>query len=279
MLKAVREAKTYTSWTNQNKEYESGLVSFVRSLLIPQGGESTAFLSDVQNLVARIARPGFWNSLSRTLIHFTAPGTPDLYQGDELWNFALVDPDNRRPVDYAHRQQLLDEVIMGIEAPEESRRRFIRGLIDSAEDGRIKLHVVRCSLAARREFPHLFACGKYLPLQASGPAEDLLFAFARIGDSIDEPTGESVTDVRSLNAQSAIVVVPRLTLGANPAPSAAPIGEEVWSSTTICLPDELRNREWTCAITRERVHADSDGSLAVSEVLRSFPAALLVTNN
>ena len=125
-LKAAREAKTCTSWTNRNRPYEEALVSFVRSVFLSDGDGGSPFLSDVQQFVARIARPGFWNSLSRCLIQFTAPGTPDLYQGDELWNFALVDPDNRRPVDFERRQLLLDEVITGIEAPAESRRRLCR---------------------------------------------------------------------------------------------------------------------------------------------------------
>ena len=95
-------------------------------------------------------------------IQFTAPGTPDLYQGDELWNFALVDPDNRRPVDYEKRKQLLDEVIMGVEGDDESRRDFLRNLVESPEDGRIKLHVIRGSLAARRNHPRL-VCSRPVP--------------------------------------------------------------------------------------------------------------------
>ena len=121
LIKAAREAKTYTSWINEDREYEDALVAFVRSLFLAADNRGSSFLAEVQRLAARVARPGFWNSLSRTLIQFTAPGTPDIYQGDELWNFALVDPDNRRGVDYHRRRQLLDEQAVGLFAADRRR--------------------------------------------------------------------------------------------------------------------------------------------------------------
>ncbi len=271
MLKAAREAKTHTSWTSQNLAYEDALVAFVRSLFL-SADSGSPFLSDVQHLVARIARPGFWNSLSRTLIQFTAPGTPDLYQGDELWNFALVDPDNRRPVDYESRKQLLNEVITGCEGPDEPRREFLRSLVENPEDGRIKLHVIRCALAARRDHPQLFAASRYLALQAGGPARDHVLAFARSAEasSTPSPGGDS-------SAEAAVGVVPRLTATLVAHPADAPLGEAVWSGTEIQLPELLQNRRWTCALTREPLDADAGRSLAVGRILRSFPVALLVS--
>jgi (1->4)-alpha-D-glucan 1-alpha-D-glucosylmutase len=266
MLKAVREAKTRTSWTNNNGQYENAVLSFVRSSLLHEGDSGTLFLSDVQNLVARIARPGFWNSLARTLIQFTAPGTPDLYQGDELWNFALVDPDNRSPVDYEKRKQLLDEVITGIEAADESRRDFLRNLVEWPEDGRIKLHVIRSALAARANHPRLFAAGQYLPLASDGPASDHVVAFARV------PSADN-----DLGNQAAIVIVPRLTATLMSAAATAPIGDAVWSDTVIHLPEKLQDRSWTSLLTRERLPANTDRSLAVARALGSFPVALLVS--
>lgn len=270
MLKAVREAKTHTSWTSPNGEYEAALVTFVRSLFLSAGSGASPFLSDVQKLVARIARPGFWNGLSRTLIQFTAPGTPDIYQGDELWNFALVDPDNRRGVDYRHRRQLLDEVITGIEAPEEPRRAFLQELVETPEDGRIKLHVIRCALAARRDAPRLFAAGRYIPLESSGPAQDHIWAFARV---IDASSGTSPSSGSGVEA--AIVVVPRLTATLATSPTVAPIGESVWSDTELQLPEQLQNLRWTCVMTREHPVSAAHRSLAVGQTLRSFPVALL----
>ena len=275
MLKAVREAKTHTSWTKKNQAYEDAVVSFVRGVLAPAGNDDTAFLSDVQNLVSRIARPGFWNSLSRTLLQFTSPGTPDLYQGDELWDFALVDPDNRRPVDFDTRRRLLDEVITGIEAADASRRDFVRGLLDAPEDGRIKLHLVHRALAARRDRPHLFGTGGYLPLAVNGPAKRHIVAFARAADKCLKPfTSPARTDEPD---DCAIVAVPRLTTDLVGESAAAPIGEAVWSDTVIRLPEPWRDREFTCMLTREKIHPTSDGSLLARQVFRSFPAALLIS--
>jgi len=265
MLKAVREAKIRTSWTNNNQQYEDAVLAFVRSSLLHDGNSGTPLLSDVQNLVARISRPGFWNSLSRTLIQFTAPGTPDLYQGDELWNFTLVDPDNRRPVDYEKRKQLLDEVIVGIEGSGKSRRVFLRSLVEGPEDGRIKLLVIRGSLSARSGHPRLFTASQYLPLTTDGSAGDSLLAFARAPFPDDGP-GDG----------AAIVVVPRLTATLVSA-ADAPVGEEVWSDTVIHLPERLRNRSWTCALTREHLPTTSGRSVSVGQVLRLLPVALLVS--
>ncbi len=255
------------------------MLSFVRKLLRDDGNGTVPFLSDVQSLVSRIARPGFWNSLSRTLIQFTAPGTPDLYQGDELWNFALVDPDNRRPVDYDLRQKLLDEVITAIEGPPASRQDFIRDLVRSSEDGRIKLYVIHRALAARREHPELFTAGHYLPLTAGGAAKDHILAFARMESSLASSAAAASSATTGRAGYAAIIVAPRLTTTLFSAPSNAPVGDTVWSDTGIQLPDQLKDRTWKCAFTGEQVHSPADGSLPVSKVLPSFPAALLVSES
>ncbi len=267
MLKAVREAKTRTSWTHQNREYEDALVSFLRGLFHLDYQGNNPFLAEVQELAARIARPGFWNSLARTLIQFTSPGTPDLYQGDELWNFALVDPDNRRPVDYETRQRLLDDVIMHIEAPEESRRAFLKDLVKSPEDGRIKLHLIHTVLATRHNHPHLFSCGQYLPLAAEGAASEHVFAFARLGRIAPEC---EVPD------EAAILVAPRLPAALIADPALAPVGDDVWTDTALRLPDPLRQRTWRCAFTSETFTSGTEGNLKVAQALSYFPAALLI---
>src|SRR5581483_11596637 len=105
MLKAAREAKTRTTWTDPDPDYEGALANFIAQILEPH--DDAPFLSDVARLVSRIAPAGAWNALGRIAVHLTAPGTPDIYQGDELWNFALVDPDNRRQVDFGARAQAL----------------------------------------------------------------------------------------------------------------------------------------------------------------------------
>ncbi len=266
-MKAVREAKTRTSWTNQNQDYEEALVSFLRGLFhLDHQGQST-FLTEVQALVAQIARPGFWNSLSRTLVQFTAPGTPDLYQGDELWNFAMVDPDNRRPVDYEARQKLLDDVIRHVEEPDESRRAFLESLVQSPEDGRIKLHVIHAALAVRHSCPHLFAGGQYVPLLAEGAAKQHLIAFARLGRISAE--GEAPD-------AAAVIIVPRLTTSLTSRSAAAPVGEAVWSDTILRLPEPLRNRVWKCALTGASLPPADEGVLRAAQALEFFPAGLLI---
>ncbi len=263
MMKAVREAKTHTSWTDTNQEYEDAVLSFVRSLLLLDGSSGTPFLSDVQKLVNRIARPGFWNSLSRTLIQFTAPGSPDLYQGDELWNYALVDPDNRRPVDYELRRNMLDEIITGMEGTEGARCDFLQNIVSSPEDGRIKLHVIRGALAARGNHPQLFGNGQYLPLATSGSTAHHLIAFARL------PSNNDTSD-----RKAAVIVVPRLTATLVSA-TDIPLGPKVWDDACIPLPETLQDRTWCSVFTRQQIR--SGESLAVANVLESYPVALLIS--
>jgi (1->4)-alpha-D-glucan 1-alpha-D-glucosylmutase len=270
MLKAAREAKAYTSWTNIDTEYENALIDFVRGILAPRNngnaGSANAFLADIQRLVARIARPGFWNSLSRTLIQFTSPGTPDLYQGDELWNFALVDPDNRRPVDYASRQALLQSVVSGVEAEATARAEFVREMVASPEDGRVKLHLIRSALVARRELPEVFAQGTYEPLEVTGARRDQVFAFARHAPQSANAEGREAT---------ALIVVPRYTAALSADSAAAPVGD-VWGDTAIVLPEALRNRPWRSMLIGEKLSASDIDSLIVADVLGVFPAAILI---
>jgi (1->4)-alpha-D-glucan 1-alpha-D-glucosylmutase len=266
MLKAAREAKTRTSWVKTNTAYEDALVAFVRSALLTTEASASPFLNEVHGLVARIARPGFWNAVSRTLIQFTSPGTPDLYQGDELWNLALVDPDNRRPVDYEIRQRALDEIVLALERPDaESRAGHFRDLVQSPEDGRIKLHVIRGALYARRKYPHLFACGDYLPLDAEGPCKEHVFAFAR-----------------STARDSLLVLVPRFTTALVADASIAPIGAQAWPDTVVLLPERLRDASWNSPLTGDSVPtipSATSPSIRVADALRALPVGLFVSTN
>lgn len=275
MLKAVREAKTYTSWTNNDRAYEEGLLAFVRTILAPPADQESSnanaspFLADVQRLVARIVRSGFWNSLARTLIQFASPGTPDLYQGDELWNFALVDPDNRRPVDYAARQALLQSVVSGIEADAAARSEFVQELVAAPEDGRVKLHAIRSALLARRDLPAVFGSGAYLPLAVAGKRSEHVIAFARLGPHSANGDGEE---------GAAVVVVPRLTANLTPEGAAAPVGEAVWGDTAIELPPTLRHRRWRGVLNGTQIPESDAATIRVAELFAIFPAALLVSS-
>jgi (1->4)-alpha-D-glucan 1-alpha-D-glucosylmutase len=259
MCKAAREAKTQTSWTHPDQAYEDALLCFVRSCLWYDGSEIPTFLGDIQHLVARIARPGFWNSLARTVIQYTSPGTPDLYQGDELWEFSLVDPDNRRPVDFQLRQSLLNDVIVLFESEDKVRQEFLRELVESPEDGRIKLHTIRTALSARRSFPQLFSDAHYVPLQIEGAAGNHVLAYARVA-------GE----------QAAVVAVPRLTISRVASWGLPPLGESVWPDTVIKLPNTLRKSTWYSVLTGEQISGSDPGFLRVCDLLRSFPAAIWI---
>jgi (1->4)-alpha-D-glucan 1-alpha-D-glucosylmutase len=255
--KAAREAKLETSWVEPDAECEAALLEFVRRILAPEA--SGRFLTDVRQLVQRIARPGLWNALARTLIQLTAPGIPDIYQGDELWNFSLVDPDNRRPVDFARRDRLLADLSAAWESGESERGSLLQELVTTPEDGRIKLHVTHRALAARRAAAELFQTGHYEALDVRGAAAEHVFAFAR-----------------RLGRQAAITIVPRLSLTLTGDPAVPPIGP-VWADTRLAIPAALSAPSWTCALSGAQLRPASRSRLAVGAALAVLPVALLVT--
>jgi (1->4)-alpha-D-glucan 1-alpha-D-glucosylmutase len=175
MHKAVRESKTRTSWTERDALYEKAVESFVRASI--DAHADAPFLPDVARLTARIADPAFQFALARILLHLTSPGVPDIYQGDELWNFTLVDPDNRRAVDFDRRTRLL---------PESATTDVIRGTIDREQplcEDIAKLALTTCLLRFRREHARLFLEGEYIPLfmqNSELTRAQQLFAFARL---------------------------------------------------------------------------------------------------
>ena len=175
MLKALREAKVNSSWINPDTAYEEAMLAFVDAVMdrTPQN----RFLGEFISLQERISHYGMFNSLSQTLLKITCPGVPDFYQGTELWDFSLVDPDNRRPVDYGIRMEMLEE-IKRMEA-EPGRRELVRRLTVDKEDGRIKLYLTYRLLNFRRENRGLFEKGEYLPLEARGRLAENVCAFAR----------------------------------------------------------------------------------------------------
>ena len=250
MEKASREAKTRTKWTEPDAEWEKGVMQFIEAILDP--ARSEPFLRELCSFARSLSRPGMWNALARALVHCTAPGTPDVYQGDELWNFALVDPDNRRPVDFAERVRMLD----GLDALLAARGGAAAAaeMLARPEDGRIKLHVMSSALRLRRRLPELFARGRYVPLVAEGVRATHLFGFARAGDE-----------------GSIVVAVPRLTVSLSG--GSAPVGE-VWSDTLLRLPPDVKDGGWTDVLTGLEVRAH-DGGLAASDLFAHLPVALL----
>ncbi len=174
MLKATREAKVHTSWISPNFPYEEALLKFIDTVL-----SSHLFKSDFQILQKKVAYFGMFNSLGQTLLKMTSPGIPDFYQGTEIWDFSLVDPDNRRPVNFNLRKELLAALKKKIESPGLDLKEFVRDLIRQWKDGTPKLYVIYKTLNYRRENDLLFRDGSYVPLESEGNLKEYVCAFAR----------------------------------------------------------------------------------------------------
>jgi (1->4)-alpha-D-glucan 1-alpha-D-glucosylmutase len=247
--KAVREAKLRTSWTDPDAEYERAIEAFVAGLLDP--ASPARYLRDVAPLVAELAPTGMWNALARVVVHLTAPGVPDLYQGDELWFQALVDPDNRRPVDWTARESRLDVVRRACEAGEAGvpPLDLLRRWRDTPEDGTLKLYLTTRLLHLRAEDRAAFA-GSYAPLGAAGAHAERVVAYRR-GE------GEGAR----------IVLVPRLTaaLGGD-----APVGVR-WGDTRIT---GVEGMEWRCRLSGVAVPA-WEGAIEASAAFAELPVAVL----
>jgi (1->4)-alpha-D-glucan 1-alpha-D-glucosylmutase len=254
MLKAARESQVHTSWINPDPAYEDALQQFVRSAL--DVSRPNPFLEDVVALREMVAHAGAINALAQQLLKLTAPGVPDVYQGTELWDQSLVDPDNRRPVDYAQRTRLL----RGLQRRRPGRR-LAADLLETKADGRIKLYLTSRALACRAAYPDLFARGEYVPLEAEGTAADHVVAFAR-----RDTENEFIT------------VVPRLVVGLTHKELIDPIGAEAWGDTRLLLPDTEPGTRYRDVFSGETIKAaaSEDGAdLSIAEVFAAFPFALL----
>jgi len=256
MLKAVREAKEASSWRHPDTAYEEAVVGFVRAVLTGDAAAS-AFLADFLPLQERVAVLGALNGLMQVVLKLTVPGVPDIYQGAETWDLSLVDPDNRRPVDFASRAALLATVRRnGGGRPVAPA--VLRGLLERWRDGAIKLFVLSRLLALRARQPALFARGAYVPLPARGRHAAHVIAFARVRRD-----------------GALVVIVPRwparLYGSANPLAAAAP-----WRDTAVDLHALDTGRRWQDAITGAEVSAGRGQSLPLATTLARFPVAVLV---
>lgn len=258
MTKAMHEAKVHTSWISPHLPYESATRDFINALL--DDSPRNTFLASFDPFAKRMADYGLWNSLSQTLLKLTCPGVPDIYQGTELWDFSLVDPDNRRPVDFTNRQRRLVSTIQWA-ATDGDREKVARELIATRYDGRIKMFVIRQVLNHRRSNPDLYATGNYLPLDPTGSRKDQLCTFARTSAE-----------------QTVIVVAPRLVTTLVVNSNDPPIGSDVWQDTWLPLPNETIGRRFLNVLTGETLEVsqqESNSGLSLSSVLNSFPVALL----
>jgi (1->4)-alpha-D-glucan 1-alpha-D-glucosylmutase len=250
MSKARHEAKLHTSWINPDAAYDAAAERFVDAVLDPQ--RAGDFLGGVDAFVKTIARPGLWNSLSQVVMKIAAPGIPDFFQGTELWDFSLVDPDNRRLIDFAQRRAWLAEMLSDVEARGAAP---LGAWFDAPEDGRIKLWITAAALRLRRARRTLFEKGSYVPLESHGLAAEHVLAFARVDDG-----------------EAAIAIVGRFfaKLGA-----ARPTGS-AWGDTTVGIPTSLAGRRFRDALTG-RIFTPKDDFLSLALVLEQLPTALLET--
>ncbi|HSB40920.1 MAG TPA: malto-oligosyltrehalose synthase [Methylomirabilota bacterium] len=257
MLKAVREAKAHTSWITPRAEYEGALRAFVAALLDRSGPNE--FLDAFLPFQARVAELGIYNSLSQTLLRLTAPGIPELYQGAELWELSLVDPDNRRPVAFDRRRALLADLQARMEAAGGDLTRLAGTLVDERADGRIKLYVLHRALTYRRQHPQLFLQGDYVPLEIGGARANHVCAF-----------------LRGRDGQEVVIAVPRLL--ASLSHDGPPLGGSAWGDDAVLLPSDGRPTTYRDLFTGSLVETrDREGrrALPLADVFAAFPVAML----
>jgi len=256
MLKAAREAKEHTSWANANQDYENALSEFIRGIL--DRGRRNPFLPDFAKFHHRIARVGAFNSLSQCLLKLTSPGVPDIYQANELFTFSLVDPDNRRPVDYEKRREILEQ-LRAVQSPERLID-SVCGLPEGMNASAAKLYLTWKSLTCRNSQSKLFQQGSYIPLKVTGQRSEHVVAFAR------EHEG-----------RTAVVAVPRLCATLLGDDLDTVCDEKLWADT--CL--ELALFEADCfhnIFTGECIPlSESERRLPIAGLLRHFPVALLLS--
>lgn len=249
IIKAVRESKIHTEWLKPDTEYEEAFTEFVEAIL--QESSDNIFLREFHSFHRQIAQFGIWNSLSQTLLKITSPGIPDFYQGSELWDLNLVDPDNRRPVDYKQRRKSLGQLK---KKEKHGVPELLRELLDDKEDGRVKLYLIYRTLHARAQYGTLFEKGKYIPLKVNGHWRNHIIAFARKHED-----------------QYALVLAPRF-LTELMQERELPVGEEVWDDTRVEVPPDVP--EWKDAIT-DTVIPSAD-EIYLTSAFEHYPGAMLI---
>jgi (1->4)-alpha-D-glucan 1-alpha-D-glucosylmutase len=294
MEKATHEAKVRTSWVNPNAEYDAAVHEFVATVLDDR--PKNRFLSEFRIFQQHIVRWGLYNALGQVLLKLTSPGVPDIYQGQEIWDFSLVDPDNRRPVDFALRRRLLAELQSELSgclrtasdsvgrppsavpsSPAQPRAAvpqiaLARRLAENPFDPKLKLLVTWQALRFRQAHPDCFRHGQYLPIAAEGPKADHVCAFAWRWKPAEEAAPRHL-----------LVVVPRWLARLAQAGEqsserpAAPVGELVWGDTRLALPDSMTTplRD----LFTGRRSPPNGPARRMATILADFPVALLTDQN
>ena len=261
MIKSAKEAKVHTSWLTPNEPYELALRRFVERVLTgPSGAKMLAAVLPFQR---RLAAAGMLNSMSQVALKIGSPGVPDFYQGTELWDFSLVDPDNRRPVDFSHRTRALDDVDGVLASGPQERARTISEWLHNWKDGRIKLLLTAAGLRLRRELPEVFLGGAYLPLETEVTVPGDVIAFARVSSS---------------GSESALVVAPRLCRRLMTAEQPLPLGGDCWKTSRLILPPGLSDREFRDVVTGATLRPTRGAESAwlfIGEAFQVLPLAVL----
>jgi (1->4)-alpha-D-glucan 1-alpha-D-glucosylmutase len=256
MEKATKESKANTSWIQPNKQYDVAVRHFVRSIL---SSSNSRFLKDFLPFQAKVSWYGCYNAMSQVLLKLTCPGVPDIYQGNELWDFSLVDPDNRKPVNYAKREDILNDLISMLGSRKRHRIAsvFLQGM--EHDGGRVKMYITHLALKFRQEHGNLFDKGSYIPLEIVGKEKDHVLSFSR-----------------KYGKTECIVAVPRMTFTLlSKRKTKFSIGKRVWQDTRILLPNDPTS--YINIFTGETISARCGVKvyLEVADVFRSFPVALL----
>lgn len=245
MEKAVKEAKIHSSWLNPDQEHDQALSQYIDRIL--ENRSENVFLQELKKFTPSISTWGLLNSLSQTLLKLTSPGIPDIYQGNEIWDFSLVDPDNRRPVDYHKRQSLLQAI---------SETTNIEELLTQPQDGRMKLFLIHKILQFRKTQPQLFDEGIYVPLKVQGSLNAHVIAYARVHQS-----------------QIAMIITTRFysTLMKD---FHDPKREDLWKDTYLELPVEFSDCRFINLLNQESIAAEKS-HIRLDPLLKKFPMALL----
>jgi (1->4)-alpha-D-glucan 1-alpha-D-glucosylmutase len=258
MLKASREAKQHTSWANTNSDYETALTGFTQAVL--DRSPQNRFLADFDQLARRVARIGVFNSLSGTLLKLTSPGIPDIYQGNELLEFSLVDPDNRSPVDYERREQIIELL------PRESTDMHdlparARNLLSTCKGNAAKMYVTWKTLNFRRQQPATFQRGSYTPLSPAGDMAEHVVAFSRHHEG-----------------RTIIVAVPRLCAKLMGETHDSVCEDAIWKDTVLEIPS-ANGSCYHNLFTGEclPLKASESSRIPISDLFRNFAVALLVS--
>lgn len=255
MEKSTREAKVNTSWINPNETYDAALNGFIGKLLDFDTPAGSPFLKDIDAFQRSIAADGMVNSLAQLVIKLAAPGVADIYQGQELWQLTLVDPDNRQPIDYELRRRLLGE--LKERTGREPARVVAADLLENWRDGRIKLYVTHTMLSLRQRERELFEQGSYEPVLPDGGMANHVVAFGR-----------------QFGEMGVLAIVPRLPYTFRKETRADVWQSEAWGETVLDVPDAMRGWTMRELFTGYEITLSGE-TLRVGEVIDGFPVAIL----